>query len=159
MDQSINAIRGLAEKAHEATDLNHAVQAAAAHLHELVCTAQITGGLDVEAAVFDLFGKVGQATTANSALAFAIMALERAEAENERGESELDRYRLWETPSGAQVYRVEMRKHPDEPIHYLCPLCVEDKRKSILQGDRHAKSCQLCKSTFDFDPRPGLKRT
>ena len=74
-------------------------------------------------------------------------------AELESWKAETQRYKLIEIAKGVFVYVLKLEYIHDEPIHWLCPNCFENKRKSILQradktpsGTSH--NCSNCKNVI-----------
>ena len=80
--------------------------------------------------------------------------LEQEKLDIEQRSRELDRYALVEISPGAEVYICKLKDAfvtPENPAHYICPNCVADKRKSILQkvptsGPNYA--CRHCDAHF-----------
>lgn len=106
---------------------------------------------DVKLALSELTMQIANAQMANSDLKFKLTALKDELAQINAFQSDLDRYELWETPPCAIVYRLRNTAGEDQPMHYLCPNCVEDRRKSILQGHQYQRQCITCDARFAFE--------
>jgi len=50
-------------------------------------------------------------------------------------ETEKEKHALKELPRGIFVFCVKESANSSDPIHFLCPNCYEDSRKSILQPE------------------------
>lgn len=98
------------------------------------------------------------AQEAQSALAKSEGELRARIAEFENWEIEKVRYELYNIGGDGEatglVYRLrEEYVRGPEPVHYICPTCYEDRRKSILQspvmpkaGTRRFLVCSRCKT-------------
>ena len=86
-----------------------------------------------------------------------IRELEQTIAEFEGWESEKERYKLVNAgPHAAFVYLLRQEAaQEDEPLHYICPRCYNNRIKSIIQrtgvNGRMRTVCLECKSTFQID--------
>lgn len=105
---------------------------------------------DVKLALSELTEQVANAQMTNADLKFQIAALQEELAKAQSFKSDLDRYELWETPTGSIVYRLRQTAEHVGPLHFLCPTCVESKRKSILQGHAGYRECPSCQAGFRF---------
>lgn len=79
--------------------------------------------------------------------------LEQKLAVYEKWDSEASRYRLTELAPGIAVYALQPDQANGEPIHYICPNCFQNRKKSILHRpavDRTNYVCDAC----EFDARP-----
>ena len=111
-----------------------------------------TGGdTDLKMALSELAMQVANAQVANSDLKLKLAALQDELAKAQTFQSDLDRYALWETPTGAIVYRMKQESQGSEPMHYLCPNCIEGRHKSILQGHTACRTCPRCSTGYDFE--------
>ncbi|MCD9146633.1 hypothetical protein [Pseudophaeobacter flagellatus] len=106
---------------------------------------------EVKLALGELSEQVANAKVTNAELKLLVLALQAELAQLQSFRSDLDSYELWETPTGALVYRLCQNAEGKEPLHFLCPTCVEGKRKSILQGHSGFRECPVCKSGFRFE--------
>lgn len=81
--------------------------------------------------------------------------LEQRLAEYDDWEKTKSRYVLEEFHPGLFVYALKKEFQGDEPLHYLCPACMEKRQKGILSKTRAKGSvyqCPICKVFFDtFD--------
>lgn len=48
-------------------------------------------------------------------------------------EAKMERYELFRFPSGTFAYRLKEGVDPGQPVHYLCPDCVNERKPTILQ--------------------------
>lgn len=108
-------------------------------------TGKMAKGLDTVKALFK-----------KSEMKFQLMALQNELAKAQAFQSDLDCYDLWETPAGAIVYRLRQEAADNQPLHYLCPKCIEGKRKSILQGHVEWRQCTTCKADYTFASDSGV---
>ena len=77
-----------------------------------------------------------------------IRELEMTIRDNDNWEAEKARYVLVEC-GGLFVYKLrEDTVRRDEPMHYICPHCYENRDKSILQGYGMGHYCLNCKGKF-----------
>lgn len=65
-------------------------------------------------------------------------------------EAEKARYELVELYDGALAYAVKDMMRGGEPLHYICPACYQQGKKSILQGatwhlGEHSLLCPSCR--------------
>lgn len=110
------------------------------------------------AAVIELQEKILAAREAQSTLAEQVRDLEAEVARLKAWDREKERYELQQrSPNcpGALAYRVKESERGAEPVHWLCPTCYEDGRKSILQEHEGARrsinaACPRCKTTLSF---------
>ncbi|ANQ83691.1 hypothetical protein dqs_0615 [Azoarcus olearius] len=67
-------------------------------------------------------------------------------------QADFDRYRLCEPYRGTYLWKLrDDMRDPDEPSHYVCPVCKEDGTLSHLSGpDDYSTSveCPRCKRSF-----------
>jgi len=65
-------------------------------------------------------------------------------------------YELKEIYPGILLYGYKEREHAKSPMHWLCPNCWHDKKKSILQRSFHDSdsgryTCPKCKNIFEWN--------
>ena len=90
-----------------------------------------------------------------AALAEEVRELKKQIADVENWETEMQRYSLFQFPTGALAYAVNPGMEQGQPTHYLCTSCVDKRQKTILQPHRRYLKCQVCKTdieTQDFVP-------
>ncbi len=70
-------------------------------------------------------------------------------------EKEKSRYELIETGEGDFVFRIKNHMADEQPVHYVCPVCINrDKTISFIAG-HHRKVCQTDrKHVFNFGKKP-----
>ena len=73
-------------------------------------------------------------------------SLKQQLADNEKWEQEQTRYVLENVGNGATVYSLDPEKASGQPLHWLCPNCFEDRKKSMLQ--RTGKTDGILASVF-----------
>lgn len=110
--------------------------------------SKAAGDADVKAAITELTEQVAEAKFANAELRVRLADMKIALHEAQNRKSDFDRYVLWETPGGDLVYRVKEPRDPDEPAHYLCPACLDQGRKSILQTGGYDRVCHACETMY-----------
>jgi len=81
--------------------------------------------------------------------------------EREEWDSEVGKYELRAFPSGCVVYLRRPDAEPREPPHCLCPSCVQQREKSILQPlatDGNKYMCHKCGlgAFVEQPPPPGM---
>jgi hypothetical protein len=65
------------------------------------------------------------------------------------------RYALTESPSGSFTYDLKAGAGVDEPFHRLCPVCFDQRRKSVLQtlakqNGGEIVECHVCKTRLEI---------
>jgi len=138
-----------------AVELRDEAQITAA-THELQAQLVIAG-----AHCLDMNAKVLAATDGERAALARVHELEDAVAELKRQARERDRYELVEDYPGTFALRVKEDARGTEPLHYICPGCMDNKAvKSILQFSGKQKrfaTCPACTTTYRFEDDPPLK--
>jgi len=75
----------------------------------------------------------------------------KAEVEqNKKWDEKLTQYELVRTAGGAVVYRFQ-----GEPMHYLCPSCINKRQLEILQDNRNMSGkfrCTSCSAEYPVNP-------
>lgn len=138
-----------------------AVQSAKA-LADLVKAANsLSNHTQMLAAVHSVQEKLSDAITAHlasqekqAALIERVRELEKQIAEVENWESQMQRYALFNFPTGALVYAVKPGMEQGEPTHYLCVSCVDKKQKSTLQPKGRYLWCTACQISFEIKVQP-----
>jgi len=73
--------------------------------------------------------------------------------------ADFDRYALAEPYPGSYVWKLRSdARLPDEPMHYICPLCKEEGVVTVLQatdGDGLGL-CKKCRKNFRIGLAPGV---
>lgn len=71
------------------------------------------------------------------------------------------RYELIETHQGAMIYRLRASEANGEPIHYICPVCLNrDKLISYADGNGDYRVCQTNREhVFRFNHTPTPHKT
>lgn len=88
--------------------------------------------------------------------------LERKIADIENKNSDRNRYKLTEFPTGRFAYVLDEENGNGEPVHKLCVKCWEDGQKSVLQVKyKHSGGesvyCPRCKDSLLLSPFPEVK--
>jgi hypothetical protein len=69
----------------------------------------------------------------------------------------LSRYQLFDTGHGDMLYMLRKDRAGDDPIHYVCPICIEkEKQFQFVVGHDtdDGKVCQGCSHYFQFSQIP-----
>jgi lipopolysaccharide biosynthesis regulator YciM len=119
-------------------------------LKALFQKSEAAADTDIKLALSELTSQVADAKLANAELKAMLQKLKEELAEHQAFKSDLERYELWETPAGAIVYRLRQSAQRKDPMHYLCPNCIESKRHSILNGHDHYRECPHCSTGYQF---------
>lgn len=109
---------------------------------------------DVEELVTALMSQVQDARLANIELKSQLVELKEQALSAQRTAEEFERYELWKTSLELFVYRLKPEASNGEDLHYICPKCKEEGKKSILQGGRYAKRCTTCNVSYHFEKKP-----
>lgn len=161
MDTFFELFKSVSSLAGDASTAVGSIAKTVETVKSLVKTSEGGTNADIKLAMSDLTVQIANAQVANSDLKLRLAALQDALAEAQQFKSDMDCYQLCETPMGAIVYRIREEAREGKPDHYLCPNCVESKRKSILQGHVGWRECKVCKTGFPFerDDTPTTVRT
>lgn len=151
MDFDLESLNGAVSLAGDAGTATSKIANAIATVQGLFKKSEAGTDADIKLALSDLTLQVANAQMANAELKLKLTALTNELRDAQTFQSDLDRYELWETPTGSVVYRLKASMEHGQPLHYLCPNCIEEKRKSILQGPRHFRKCPHCRTGFDFE--------
>lgn len=91
-----------------------------------------------------------------AALAERVRELEKQIADIEDWKNQIQRYALFQFPTGALAYALKPGHENGEPMHYLCTACVDKKKKTTLQpGDRRLH-CPECKTNIYTQKAPPI---
>lgn len=126
--------------------------------------SEAAGDADLKMAISELALQVGEASLANADLQVKLADFQREALKTNKFEAEVKRYTLWETPRGDFIYRLDAAKDQGQPLHHICPNCVEKEQKSILQGGNYVNTCPNCKAKYKIGQPPtrkprGMSRT
>lgn len=80
-----------------------------------------------------------------AALAERVRELENQIAQVENRKTQMQRYALFQFPTGALAYAVKSGEENGEPVHCLCTSCVDKKQRSTLQPHGRLLRCTVCK--------------
>ncbi|MCV0424162.1 MAG: hypothetical protein K5905_01695 [Roseibium sp.] len=116
----------------------------AAELQSLASRSKHAGDMELNHLVAALKSEITNANRANIAIQKTLSKIEKAALEAVVVKSKLDRYALWQTPAGASVYRLKADRAEGDPMHYVCPVCYQNAKISILQGSQMKKDCMVC---------------
>ncbi|MDA7966186.1 hypothetical protein [Ruegeria sp.] len=150
MDWNFETISSVMELAGDAGAATGKVAKGLETLKTLFKKAETDGDTNLKIALSELAVQVANAQVANSDLKLKLAKLQDELAKAQSFKSDLERYELWETPTGAIVYRLKQASQGSQPKHYLCPNCVEDRHKSILQGHEEHRKCPRCSTEYRF---------
>ncbi|QXH25101.1 hypothetical protein ACTTAK_06645 [Rhodobacter capsulatus] len=104
--------------------------------------------------VIELLDKLIDAKAAQAEIRDLVLTLQRELQERDQFEAELARYALTKTDRGARIYTLKADDSRGEPLHHICPSCVGQRKKSILQPSVDAYNsltCPSCKTRFLAD--------
>jgi len=108
--------------------------------------------------------KLSQALVSNlesaekqAALSERVRELEKQIADVENWERQMERYALFEFPTGALAYAIKPGMEQGQPLHYLCTSCVDKKQKSTLQPHGRLLRCTVCKIDVATKHAPPIK--
>lgn len=150
MDFDLESFKGIFELAGDAGTATVKMANGLDTVKALFKKSEVGADADVKLALSELTMQIANAQMANSDLKHKLTALKDELAKTQAFQSDLDRYELWETPTSSIVYRLREEASENQPLHYLCPNCIEDKRKSILQGTEYSRDCGTCDLSFAF---------
>lgn len=156
MDLSFENLSGVLELVGDAGAATGKIAKSVETVKALFKSAEAGGDTDLKMALSELAMQVANAQVANSDLKLKLAALQDELAKTQAFQSDLERYALWETPTGAIVYRLKQDSQGAEPMHYLCPNCIEDRHKSILQGHEEHRQCPRCSMGYSFAESSGI---
>ena len=91
-----------------------------------------------------------------AALAERVRELEKQLAEIEDWKSQIQRYHLFQFPTGALAYALKADMANGEPMHYLCTACVDKKKKTTLQPSSRHLHCPECKIRIATESFPSI---
>lgn len=91
-----------------------------------------------------------------AALAERVRELEKQIAEIEDWKSQIQRYALFQFPTGALAYALKPGHENGEPMHYLCTACVDKKKKTTLQLSGRFLHCPECNSKIATRETPPI---
>lgn len=89
-------------------------------------------------------------------LAERVRELEKQIAEVEDWKNQIQRYMLFQFPTGVLAYALRPGKEDGEPMHYLCTTCVDKKKKTTLQPESRALHCPECKIDIITEESPPI---
>lgn len=126
-------------------------------------TTLVQGKVEVETQtkILAALEKLGTAQDALFQMRDEMFALQ---AENQKLKDEVEQSKMWgekltqyelvQTAGGAVVHRFK-----GEPLHYLCPSCLNKKQIEILQDNRTMSGkfrCTSCTAEYPINPRENL---
>lgn len=156
MDLSFDNLSGVLDLVGDAGTATGKIAKSVETVKALFKKAETGSDADLKMALSELAMQVANAQVANSDLKLKLAALQDELAKAQAFQSDLERYALWETPPGAIVYRVKQECQGSEPMHYLCPNCIEDRHKSVLQGHAGYRTCPRCSTEYSFAESSGV---
>lgn len=87
-------------------------------------------------------------------LAERVRELERQLAEIADWKSQVQRYALFQFPTGALTYALKPGMENGEPMHHICTACVDKKKKTTLQPQGRFLHCPECKTIIATQSAP-----
>ncbi|BBL75465.1 hypothetical protein [Methylomagnum ishizawai] len=122
------------------TEINAALQSAKVISEWLAANKSLRNYNELESAIADITSKLVSSNQAlvsslekQKALSDRISALEKYIADIDDFQRQIERYTLHTLATGALVYILKPGMENNEPPHYLCNNCVENKKLSKLQ--------------------------
>jgi DNA-directed RNA polymerase subunit RPC12/RpoP len=83
-----------------------------------------------------------------AALSERVRELEKQIAQIEDWKTQIQRYSLFQFPTGALAYALKDGQENGEPMHYLCTACVDKSKKTTLQPQGRMLHCPECNSNI-----------
>lgn len=125
---------------------------------KIQATKELSDSTAILVAVNDVQQKLIAANNAAIASQDKVLELETKLREIEDWNTQIQRYELFKFPTSAFAHKLKQAN--DEPMHYLCSACVNNKKKSILQPapDRRCLQCSECKAVIEIEPHPNNRR-
>ena len=124
------------------TEINAALQATKVLYDIAKANKGLTNYNELVSAVSDVNAKLIEANAAalasqekQSFLSERVRELEKKIMEFENWESEIQKYKLHQFPSGSFAFELKPEMQQTEPLHYLCHTCATKRQKSIMQPD------------------------
>jgi hypothetical protein len=143
MDIDLEAFKDVIGLAGDTGVATNAIANSVETIKGLFGTSKSATDPNVELAMSELMLQVSKANATNAMLVYQLTELKSALEAAQAVQTDFDRYELWQAPAGALVHRLKESDTSGQPSHFLCPNCMEQKRKSILQGE-HRFDCNHC---------------
>lgn len=145
------------------TEITAAIQSAKTAINLVKAAHGLSNYSDLLTAVTDVQIKLTDAIASElasqekqAALAERVRELEKQIADIADWKSQMQRYALFEFPTGALAYALKPGMENGEPIHYLCTACVDKKKKTTLQPHGSFLHCPECKSNIAMQGPPPI---
>ncbi len=130
-----------------------AVQSTKTLAELLKATHGLSNYVELLTAVNTVQEKLSQALISNlesaekqAALSEKVRELKKQIAEVKNWEHQMQRYTLFQFPTGALAHAIKLGIEQDQPLHYLCTSCVDKKQKTILQPYGRLLRCTVCET-------------
>ena len=130
------------------TEISAAFQSVKAAIALIKATQGLSNSTEVLTAVNDVQMKLGDAIASalasqekEAALAAQVRDLEMQLRDIEDWKSQIQRYELFQFPTGTFAYKLKEDMANGEPIHYLCSACADKKQKTTLQPNYRHLNC------------------
>jgi rubrerythrin len=153
MDFSFDSLSGVLDLVGDAGTATGKIAQSVDTVKSLFQKAEAGGNAEIKLALSELTEQVANAKMANADLKLKLATLQKELAKAQAFQNDLDRYALWKTPAGAFVYRLKEDSQGAEPLHFLCPNCISDHQKSILQGEDADRQCPRCSTWYSFSTK------
>lgn len=108
--------------------------------------------ISVYDSLIDLKGELLSLQTQNAELSDVNHKLKQQLAEYDNWKKTESRYELKEFSPGIFVYALKEEFRGEEPLHYLCPACMQKRQKGIMsktQINGSAYKCSICNWRVD----------
>ena len=99
----------------------------------------------------EVISKVVQVQVDHMALLQQNAKLEQSLKEKEQWDNERQRYRLHISRVGGAFYILNQENANGDPLHAICPDCLEEGRKSILTVGTDHLDCYKCRKFVDIE--------
>jgi len=114
---------------------------------------------DLQNTILDLQSKLFGIQSQYAELSESKRALEHRLNTYENWDAEAAKYSLKEIAKGILVYTLKPEHQGSQPLHYLCPHCFGDRKRSILQKpspDNSNLFCHACKFDVNTESSDGF---
>lgn len=98
--------------------------------------------------VGDLASELTAANITNLKLSEALRSLSEQFRKEDEFDRERERYELVATDRNEMVYRLRAEAANGQPDHYVCPVCMHEKKINFIRGVGDIRHCQANQSHF-----------
>ncbi|QTN98187.1 hypothetical protein J8E27_07890 [Brucella sp. 458] len=150
------SIQGALGLATTAVSLTGKAASTASAIKKLLTSDKAPDKSEAETLLNNLATELTSANMTNVQLSEAVKALSQELKRQNEFENEKARYEFFGTPVGDYVFKLKEDMANGQPLHYLCPVCLnKDKIFSYLRDSGTLKKCQTdTNHHFRFAPAP-----